>query len=1160
MTRGRLIATIVVVAAVVAAGLLWQRRSASLPQPGTEAYEQTTRAFYAGLAALQVGLLEDATKYFTEATTRAAREPAAWANLGVARLRLADLDAAEPPVREALRLASDAPDVQLLAARMEIARGRLDEGLEHLRRAVMLAPANVRARFALAEELERSGSADNAAESLTLLDAMAGEAPPNSAILLERARLAAARGDAARLKDSIGKLSAVAPGWSPIAREQYQALAGAAEGADLAPAARAVVLLRNVLAREPSFGSDLAAVRTAPELVTDAFDRFLVLPAPTPTPASPDRALRFVAQNEIARLATAAVAFSLDGTQPPILFAADGTAVWRSDRSDSRWPFPGTMELPAGPASLLPIDWNNDFLTDLLVAGTGGVRLYIQSNGTFVDRTAEAAGSPGPKGPGQSGSLPGSKGPGLQACGCRGAWAADIEMDGDLDVVLGVRDGSTQVLRNNGDGTWTTLDIFGAVHDARGFAWADVDGDGDPDAIFLTANAIRVFLNNRAGAFTEGTHPTLRDVTATMVADLDADGRFDVVTSESDGSLRSSTLNSAGTWNTTVLAPPGSGDRAATLLFAADLDNNGALDVIRSGSRTEVWLADERYRLSLLPTRIDATVSRVLDLDGNGTLDLVSVRDGAQRLYGRAGKPYHWKEIRVRAQAVAGDQRINPFAVGGEIDVRSGLLRQRQLLTGDPAHFGLGERRTIDVARIIWPNGAPQVEFASPADSSITAEQRLKGSCPWVFAYDGTRMNFVTDFIWRSPLGLRINAQDTAGVSQTEDWVRIAGDQLAPRDGHYDVRITAELWETHFFDHVSLMTVDHPASTEVFVDERFTPQPVTFAVQALRDLRAVTHATDDTGADVTALVAARDGTHLGTFARGHYQGIATEHAVTFDLPQRDASAQPQKDEHVVLVAQGWVYPTDSSINVAVGQGRREGPRALALDVQTADGRWLTAEPNLGFPAGKNKTMLIDLGKAGTATRLRLRTNMEVYWDALRTGIVTNTAVKTERLAAATADLRYRGYSRTTSQRDTAPETPTYAPVAATGQQWRDLVGYYTRFGDVRELIAGVDDRYVIMNAGDELAMTFPAPAPPSAGWMRDFVLIGDGWEKDGDYNTEYSATVLPLPSHAPTPPGTPPPSDLEHDPVYRQHRSDWERYHTRHIRPDAFARGLGVGP
>ena len=34
----------------------------------------------------------------------------------------------------------------------------------------------------------------------------------------------------------------------------------------------------------------------------------------------------------------------------------------------------------------------------------------------------------------------------------------------------------------------------------------------------------------------------------------------------------------------------------------------------------------------------------------------------------------------------------------------------------------------------------------------------------------------------------------------TEDWVKVRGDQLTPRDGSYDLRITAELWETHFFD------------------------------------------------------------------------------------------------------------------------------------------------------------------------------------------------------------------------------------------------------------------------------------------------------------------------------------------------------------------------
>ena len=114
------------------------------------------------------------------------------------------------------------------------------------------------------------------------------------------------------------------------------------------------------------------------------------------------------------------------------------------------------------------------------------------------------------------------------------------------------------------------------------------------------------------------------------------------------------------------------------------------------------------------------------------------------------------------------------------------------------------------MTRIVWPNGVPQAEFDPGVDQPIVAEQRLKGSCPWVFADDGTGLQFVTDFLWRSPLGLRINAQDTAGVTQTEDWVKIRGDQLVARDGAYDVRISAELWETHFVDHVSLMVVDHP--------------------------------------------------------------------------------------------------------------------------------------------------------------------------------------------------------------------------------------------------------------------------------------------------------------------------------------------------------------
>jgi hypothetical protein len=106
-------------------------------------------------------------------------------------------------------------------------------------------------------------------------------------------------------------------------------------------------------------------------------------------------------------------------------------------------------------------------------------------------------------------------------------------------------------------------------------------------------------------------------------------------------------------------------------------------------------------------------------------------------------------------------------------------------------------------------------------------------------------------------------------------------------------------------------------------------------------------------------------------------------------------------------------------------------------------------------------------------------------------------------------------------------------------------------------LAEVDDRYVIMNAGDELRLRFQEQPPPEAGWRRDFVLIGDGWEKDGDYNTGHSQTVLPLPSHRQPDYGAGRPGlVLDEDPVYRRHREDWEQFHTRFVSPSAFVKGL----
>jgi tetratricopeptide (TPR) repeat protein len=1141
VSRRGLVGTAAIAVAAAAIATALYLRGPSLPAPGSETYEETSRAFYHGLAALEVGLLDDARQQFTRATELVPEEPAAWANLGLSQLRLGELDAAAVPVERALELAPSNVNIAMLAGRMEVARGRIDEAVTRLRAAVSLDDRGLHARFALADELQRAGTPEADAEAAALYDALVALVPSNLAVLLERARLAAKVSDKARLDDSVTRIAAQSAGWPEIAREQLAGLRDAAAAGRFPDAARSTTLLRNVLARVPAFSESLAAVRTPAELIAAPLDRFVALQPVTARPAAADAALTFTQER-------------LAGSTPLALVVVDATAgdleLFAEGEDGLRriGAAPFANAAPSTAPVLAALDWNHDFRVDLVRATGAGVQLLLrQEDGTFADATAAAGAAPAAVGR------------------VSGLWPADLDMDGDIDLVVGTP-GPTRVLRNNGDGTWQPLETFAAVTDARGLAWADLDRDADPDAAFIDgAGTLRVMRNGQAGRFLPVEPPPgVPALSAATVADLDADGAIDLVAAGTDGSLRRLTWR-GGRWDAVVAGTwPGA---AVDRLFIADVDNNGALDVVasRRGS-SRIWIADEQYALTPLQAPIGGEVSAVADVNDDGLLDLLGTGASAgvpNRWIGKGSRGYHWKTFTTRAQQNAGDQRINSFGVGGEIEIKAGLLWQKQVMRGSAVHFGLGTRTAIDVARVVWPNGVPQAEFGIGVDDGFVAEQRLKGSCPWVFAYDGRSVTFVTDFLWRSPLGLRINAQDTAGVTQTEDWVRIRGDQLSPREGRYDVRITAELWETHFFDHVSLLVVDHPADAEVYVDERFSAAASPrLEVQALRGPLPVTRAIDDGGRDVTELVAERDGRYLATFAKGAYQGIARPHAVEFDVPAARQGA-PR-----VLVAEGWVYPTDSSINLAVGQGRAEKPSGLALDAQEPSGRWREVVRDLGFPAGKNKSMLIDLTPAGGATRLRLRTNLEVYWDRLSVAERAAAPLRTERLPLSRAELRFRGFSQTSSPRGDAPETPDYNRIANTTQRWRDLEGYHTRFGDVHELLTGVDDRYVIMNAGDELRLEFTERPRPPAGWTRDFVLIGDGWEKDGDYNTEFSQTVLPLPSHARPEYWNEPfpgaglktrghiPRTLEDDPVYQAHRGDWERFHTRFVRPERFVDGL----
>jgi len=122
--------------------------------------------------------------------------------------------------------------------------------------------------------------------------------------------------------------------------------------------------------------------------------------------------------------------------------------------------------------------------------------------------------------------------------------------------------------------------------------------------------------------------------------------------------------------------------------------------------------------------------------------------------------------------------------------------------------------------------------------------------------------------------------------------------------------------------------------------------------------------------------------------------------------------------------------------------------------------------------------------------------------------------------------------------------------------WLPLPGRYTRYGDVRELLAEPDDRSVILAAGDEMALTFDAAhlPPPPAGWVRTVFLESHGWDKDADRNTWAPHQVEPLPFRAMS--GYPYGGDerFPDGPLHREYR---ERWLTREVLPAPIGPAVG---
>jgi hypothetical protein len=600
--------------------------------------------------------------------------------------------------------------------------------------------------------------------------------------------------------------------------------------------------------------------------------------------------------------------------------------------------------------------------------------------------------------------------------------------------------------------------------------WIDFDHDYDQDLI-LIGDSPRLLRNNGQAGFSDETarfpfQPGRALDAVPFEIEPDTQG-FDIVIAYQDrpGVLYKDELGGVFTASPLNIIPAGTAN-----LEVSDMNQD---------SRMEVRPSD-----APLPARTSRLEQ--FHVDANGAL--LASRNTAET--------GNWLEVALEGV------KATKIPLNSKIEVKAGPIYRKAIYEGAPVAFRLGAATKVDTVRITWPNGLVQNETNQLVNRLLRVKEapRLAGSCPMVFTWNGKEFQFITDVLGVAPLGASSGDGQYFPVDHDE-YVSIPAEALRPRDGKLEVRVTEELREVTYLDHVRLIALDHDASTEIITNEKFKAPP--FPEFRLYGLKQKIHPL------VNPALEARDRVYPGGF-KCDFAGVAEKHNLDLNF----GKAAP--NNRAVLMLNGWVDWADGSTFLAATQAKRDLIFPY-LQVKDSSGNWKTVIEDMGIPAGKPKTIAVDLtGKFLSASReVRIVTSLCVHWDEIY--LVEDTAPPAATMTDVpllNANLRYRGFSEVTvDPRRRQPETFNYQKMRT--PPWNQTPGNYTRYGSVDAMLSSIDDRMVIMGSGDEIALQFDPsklPALPK-GWRRDYLLLFDGWAKDADANTAFSQTVRPLPFH-----------------------------------------------
>lgn len=772
-------------------------------------------------------------------------------------------------------------------------------------------------------------------------------------------------------------------------------------------------------------------------------------------------------------------------------------------------------------------DFDGDGLNDLAVALDDNVVLFRNlGKGKFQDATTEAGLSPR--------NWP------------TGITFIDYDHDGDLDLLvsgspLKPGDSSNVLWRNNGNKTfteWTEPTGLGGSGTTSTAILTDFNNDRAVD-IAMTGDgaAPLIYVNPREGKYP--TQPIYEDAklpptVGIAVLDFDKDGWMDIaVTHAGSPGL---TLwrnvegpNHIGRRFERVDLPIADAVRGWGVM-PVDIDNDGWIDLAavietKAGPQVRVLrnrgdgsFEDVSARLSL--DKVTLTAPRGIiaaDVEGKGAADLIVTQLNAPPLLLRneGGNKNH--SVRLDLAGLAD----NKTALGSKVEIFSNGHWQKWELAGASGYqtqappqilVGLGDSQGIDLLRILWPTGVLQDEIDLPKTQVIAMKEadRRGSSCPVLFAWDGHKYRLVTDVIGAAVVGHWFTPQ-RRNIPNPGEWIKVDGDHIAPVNGKVSLRFIEPMEEVNYIDQLRLVAVDHPDNVEVNPDERFLDDPpfASGRVVASQGTRPPVAAWDGNGRDVLDALSRHDHKFAGGFIPTPYDGFANLHPLTLDLGDVTPNAPLR------LLMTGYVnYFSATSLYAAWQAGIK--PISPYVEAQLPDGTWKTIPGEAGFPAGLERTIVVDLtGKLPAGTRrIRLQSNLEIFWDQVLIDQSSDAETRTAEVPLAHATLHFRGYPTQIEGKSPGDLDYDYDRVSLTGP-FQHQRGNYTRTGDVTSLVTGIDDRFAIFGSGEEIAAEFDATKLPvlPPHWKRDYFFYANGFVKDMDWWDGSPFTVAQLPFH-----------------------------------------------